>query len=78
MSVQITVRNVPERVRNELAARAARRRQSMQEFLRCELERIASFPSIGDWLEGVRDRARAADRRVPPSVILAARDRDRR
>ncbi len=78
MSVQITVRNVPEQVRDELAARAARRRQSMQEFLRCELERIASFPSVGEWLEGVRDRAGAADNRVPPSVILAARDRDRR
>ncbi len=78
MSVQITVRNVPEQVRDELAARAARKRQSMQEFLRCELERIASFPSLGEWVEGVGDRAEAADNRVPPSVILAARDRDRR
>ncbi len=77
MPVQITVRNVPEWVRDELAARAARKRQSMQEFLRCELERIASFPSIADWLEGVRERAEAAESRVPPSVILAARDRDR-
>ena len=50
----------------------------MQEFLRCEPERIASFPSIGEWLEGVRARAEAADNRVPPSAILAARDRDRR
>ncbi len=78
MPVQITVRNVPERVRDELAARAARKRQSMQEFLRCELERIASFPSTADWLEGVRERAEAAECRVPPSVILAARDPDRR
>ena len=77
MSVQITVRNVPERVRDELAARAARKRQSLQEFLRCELERIASFPSTADWLEGVRERVEAAESRVPPSVILAARDRDR-
>ena len=46
----------------------------MQEFLRCELKRIASFAPIGEWLEGVRDRAEAADSRVPPSVILAARD----
>ena len=50
----------------------------MQEFLRCELERIASFPSLGEWVEGVGDRAEAADNRVPPSVILTARDRDRR
>ena len=78
MSVQITVRNVPEQVRDALAARAARRRQSMQAFLRCELERIASFPSLDEWVEGVGDRAEAADNRVPPSVILTARDRDRR
>ncbi len=75
MPVQITVRNVPEQVRDELAARAARKRQSMQEFLRCELERIASVPSIAEWLEGVRERAES---RVAPSVILAARHWDRR
>ena len=46
MPVQMTIRGVPEAVRNELAARAASQRQSMQEFLlRCELERIASRPS---------------------------------
>ena len=50
----------------------------MQAFLRCELERIASFPSLDEWVEGVGDRAEAADNRVPPSVILTARDRDRR
>lgn len=78
MPVQITVRNVPELVRDELAARAARARQSMQEFLRCELERIASRPSLGDWLEGVGERAETAGSRVPSSVIVKARDRDRK
>ena len=47
MPVQITIRGVPEEVRDELAMRAAFQRQSMQEFLRCELERIASRPSVG-------------------------------
>ena len=55
MAVQITIRNVPEEVRDEIAAKAARQRQSMQEFLRGELERIASKPSIDAWLEEVRD-----------------------
>ena len=45
MPVQITIRGIPEAVRDELAARAALNRQSMQEFLRTELERIASRPS---------------------------------
>lgn len=77
MSVQITIRGVPEDVRDELAARAARQRQSMQEFLRGELERIASRPSIGGWLQGVRERKEATGARVPPSRILRARDADR-
>ena len=46
MPVQITIRGVLEEVRDKLAARAALQRQSMQEFLRGELERIASRPSI--------------------------------
>ena len=38
--------------------RPTRQRQSMQEFLPCELERFASRPSIATWLEGIRARAR--------------------
>ena len=77
MSVQITIRGVPEEVRDEIAARAALQRQSMQEFLRCELERIASRPSLDAWLQGVRERKVAANTRVRPSSILRARDADR-
>ena len=54
----------PQEVRDELAARAALQRQSMQEFLRCELKRIASRPSLGTWLQGVRDRKEAASTQV--------------
>lgn len=78
MPVQITVRNVPERVRDELAVRAARRRQSLQEFLRAELERIATRPPLADWVEGVEERAVAAARRIPAALILEARDSDRK
>ncbi len=78
MPVQITIRGVPEEVRDELASRAALQRQSMQEFLRGELERIASKPSINSWLQGVRERKEAAETRVPPSSILRARDADRK
>ena len=77
MPVQITIRGVPEEVRDELAVRAALQRQSMQEFLRGELERIASRPSIAAWLQGVRDRKAVAQTRVTPSSILRARDADR-
>lgn len=77
MPVQITIRGVPEHVRDEIAVRAALQRQSMQEFLRCELERIASRPSVDEWLQAVRHRKRAAGTRVRPSSILRARNADR-
>ena len=78
MPVQITVRGVPDAVRNELAARAARNGQSMQEFLRAELERIASLPSPEEWLARVRTRKEAAGTHVSISSILRARDADRK
>ncbi len=77
MPIQITIRGVPEEVRDELAVRAALQRQSMQEFLRCELERIASRPSVGVWLQGVHHRKAGTGTRVPPARILRARDADR-
>jgi hypothetical protein len=78
MSVQITIRDVSEKVRDELAGRAALQGQSMQEFLRAELERLASRPSLKSWLEQVRSRKRASHTRAPASQILKSRDTDRR
>ena len=56
MGVQITIRDVPEAVRDELAARAARAGQSMQEFLRLELARLAARPTVDAW-KAVHDQA---------------------
>ena len=78
MSVQITIRGVPDAVRNELAARAAMRRQSMQEFLLGELERIASRPTVDAWLRGVRERKEISARGIDAAAILRERDADRR
>ena len=78
MTVQITIRGVAEEVRDELAVRAAQRRQSMQEYLRGELERIASRPTVDAWLRDVRRRKETSGTRVEPSSILRARDTDRR
>ena len=77
MAVQITIRGVPESVRDELASRAALQRQSMQEFLRGELERIASRPSVDEWVREIRERKAAYGTHVPTTTILAARDADR-
>ena len=78
MSIQITIRHIPEEVRDELAARAALKRMSMQEFLRAELERIAARPSIDVWLRDVRDRKQAAQTHLSDKEILNSRDADRR
>jgi antitoxin FitA len=78
MTIQITIRDVPAKVRDELAARAALRGQSMQEYLRAELERLAARPTVHAWLEQVRKRKRSSQIRVSAQDIVKARDADRR
>jgi plasmid stability protein len=78
MSVQITIREVPEKVRDELAARAASQGRSMQEFLRAALERLASRPTVDAWVQQVRSRKRASETRITSEQILKSRDSDRR
>ncbi len=78
MSIQITIRDVPEKVRDELAARAASQGRSMQEFLRLALERLASRPAVDAWLEQVRRRKRVTQSRITAEQILKNRDADRR
>jgi len=77
MAFQISIRGISEEVRDELAARAAMQRQSMQEFLRGELERIAWRPSVDTWLENVRRRKRRFKSSISSEEILNARDADR-
>ena len=78
MTIQITIRDVSEAVRDELAARAALQGKSMQEYLRAELERLASRPSMSAWLQQVRKRKRAAQTKISVERILKYRDADRR
>jgi hypothetical protein len=78
MTVQITIRLVPDDVRDQLALRAAEQHQSMQEFLLGELKRIASRPSINSWLETVQRRKGEAGTSVSTSAILEAREADRK
>lgn len=78
MSVQITIRGVPREVRNKIAARAAARGQSMQQYLRGELVRLVAKPSIDEWLRDVRARKRAMKSSVTTEEILRARDADRK
>jgi antitoxin FitA len=78
MSAQITIRDVSEKVRDELAARAALQGKSMQEFLHAEMRRMVARPSIEAWLQQARRRKRAAQSQVSVEEILNNRDGDRR
>ncbi len=78
MSVAITVRNVPDDVRDELAARAARSGRSLQEYLLAQLIEAASRPTVEDAVARARATARAAGTQLDVTDILAARDADRR
>jgi len=74
----ITIRHVPEDVRNELASRAARSGQSLQEYMLGEVVGLASRPSIADWVARVRERKRHGTSQVTSDTILDALSADRR
>jgi antitoxin FitA len=78
MAVAITVRDVPDNVRDELAARAARAHQSLQEYLRSMLIDSAARPPVGDVIARARARVEVTGSIVNATSILAARDADRR
>jgi hypothetical protein len=78
MSVAITIRDVPNAVRDELAARAARAGKSLQEYLRGMLVDSAAHPTVDDVIARARARVAATGVRVDAASILAARDSERR
>ncbi|GAA1894629.1 FitA-like ribbon-helix-helix domain-containing protein [Asanoa iriomotensis] len=78
MTVAITIRNVPDEIRDELAARAARAGRSLQEYLLRELVDLAARPTAEDVIARARARATRAGTRLDPETIIAARDTDRR
>jgi plasmid stability protein len=78
MSVAITIRDVPDEVRDELAARAARSGKSLQEYLRGMLIESTARPSIADVIARARARVGATGVGVDAESILAARDADQR
>ena len=77
MPVRITISGVSEDLRDRLAARAASERQSMQEFLRGERERIAFRIFPRRVVAGCPPPQAGNGYRVAASRILNARDADR-
>jgi plasmid stability protein len=78
MPTSITIRDVPDRARDELAARAAASGRSLQEYLRAQLIELASRPDVETVLARIAERVRRTGTRLPADRILAHRDADRR
>ena len=74
----ITIRDVPDTARDELAARAARSGRSLQEYLRLHLIEVADRPDPRDLAERIAERKRRIGRPVSTDAILGHRDADRR
>ncbi len=74
----ITVRDVPDETRDELAARAALTGRSLQEYLRACLIDLASRPDVEVVLERIRLHKAATGSRLSVAEILAFKDEDRR
>jgi plasmid stability protein len=76
--VAITIRDIPDGVRDELASRAARAGKSLQEYLRGVLVASTARPTSDDLIARARTRVEATNVQMPADAILAARDADRR
>ena len=77
MPVSVTIRDVPDETRDELAARAARLGQSLQEYLRAQLVELAAKPTPDLLWARVRARLETTGSQLTAEQILAARDADR-
>ena len=78
MPVSITISDVPDDTRDELAARAAATGRSLQEYVRAQLIRIANQPDAEALLARVRERIDRTGSRLSADRILQLRDLDRR
>lgn len=74
----ITIRDVPDKTRDELASRAAGSGQSLQQYLRRELIQLAERPDLATVMARIRERKRRTDTRLPAKKILELLDEDRR
>lgn len=78
MAKSITIRDVPDETRDELAARAALTGRSLQEYLRAQLIELARRPDPEVLIARIRERKASTGTRLSRERILAHRDADRR
>lgn len=78
MPTSVTIRDVPNRTRDELASRAAASGRSLQEYLRGKLIELASRPDTKAILARIAERKERTGTRLSAATILGHRDADRR
>jgi plasmid stability protein len=77
VSTSITIRDVPDQTRDELASRAALTGRSLQEYLRAKLVELGRQPDAEVLVARVRARKAASTSTLPADRILRYRDEDR-
>lgn len=78
MTISITIRDIPDETRDELAARAALSGRSLQEYLRARLVELARQPDAEALVHRIHARKAATGSSLPADRILSHRDEDRR
>lgn len=74
MGTLVQIRDVPEQVHRTLKARAAMEGQSLSEYLRRELERIAETPTPKELLERLKAREPVTGGESSAETIRALRE----
>jgi antitoxin FitA len=74
----ITIRDVPDSARDELASRAARTGRSLQEYLRMELIELASRPDPDALARRIVERKERTSTTLSAQRIIEHRDAGRR
>jgi hypothetical protein len=75
MPVAITIRNVPDQVRNELASRAAAKGWSLQEFLLSELVELSKRPDRFALIDHIERRLDGTVLTAPQLAALSDSER---
>ncbi len=73
MSRMVQIRNVPDALHRKLKVRAATAGQSLSDYLRAELERVAALPTREEMLARLHGRARVTLKTPAATVVRKER-----
>ena len=74
MSKMIQIRNVPDALHRKLKSRAAVSGQTLSDYLRAEVERLAARPTRDEMLLRIHERSRLTLKTAAAVVIREERD----